>query len=133
MTNDNNITTTPAGQEPPVQNNDSNETQVKKKSTALDAVLGRAELMSAAMSGYQELLATKGADEAYVNSFKVACQLGRDLQLQHEDFKAEKKECTAQLKKKMADLKRFMREGRNYIKMAIPQERWGAFGIYAKW
>ncbi len=124
-------------QESPVQTDGTGETPspenpVKTKSQAFDIVLGKAQVMAFAMEANQEDL-TKGGDAVFVEAFKASCREVKDLNTRQENLKAENKACTDALKKQVVEINRFMKEASSYIKMVIPQKRWVAFGITAKW
>ena len=84
------------------------------------------------MSANQETLASKGGDEAFVTKLRDTVTAAGDLNKEQEKLKAMLRETTARLNEKMKELQRLVWEARNYVKMALSQERWVEFGITAK-
>ncbi|MCP4218555.1 MAG: hypothetical protein GY765_28230 [bacterium] len=108
-----------------------NDSTRKRKSQAFENIVGQAELMANAMPAKLDVLAAKGGDEAFIASLKTLCSETRALNKEQERLKAANKICTDALKKKVEEMKTFVRDGRNYVKMAIPQKQWVEFGITA--
>ena len=88
-----------------------------------------ANLMLAGLNAHLTELAKRGVTADDINNLQVAYTRINTLDTEQEALKSQAKAKTEELRQLMNQLDESMRELRKVVKLTMPQQYWGEFGI----
>lgn len=99
---------------------------------SLAELQSRAGLLVAGCRNNSEAMAARGHSSEATNALETSSNRIQTLNSEQETLKAQEKAKTSELNAEITRLKEMYSEAVKTVKLAIPQDRWGEFGILAK-